>query len=118
MYTTFSIQFAGSLLKERLRGIVFDRTAILFFERASDCTNILYFGELSIFFVHRNSGFVQIVLNFSRILTGVHRVHGCEKHGLPVPFETSSSWNQSAQDDGVHVVSVPEVVDVIGEVVR
>ena len=63
--------------------------------------------------VRCNSGFIQI-----QILTGVHRVRGCEKHWLPVPFETSSSWNQSTLDDGVHVVSVPEVVDVLGEVVR
>ena len=31
-------------------------------------------------FVHYDSGFVQIVLNFFRILIVVHRVHGCEKH--------------------------------------
>ena len=31
-------------------------------------------------FVDRNSGFVQIVLNFFQILIDVHRVHGCEKH--------------------------------------
>ena len=36
--------------KERLHGIVFDRTAILFSERASDCNNLLYFGELSNYF--------------------------------------------------------------------
>ena len=48
--------------------------------------------------VHRDAGFLQIVLNFFLILIGVHRVHGCEKHGLPVPCETSSSWNQSALD--------------------
>ena len=39
-------------------------------------------------FVHRNSGFIQIVLNFFLILMDVHRVRGCEAHGLPVPFET------------------------------
>ena len=49
---------------------------------------------------------------------GVHRVHGCEEHGLPVPFGASSSWNQSTFDDGVHFVSVPDVVDVLGEVIR
>ena len=57
-------------------------------------------------FVRYDSGFIQIVSNFFLILMGVRRVHGCEKHGLPVP------------DDGVHVVSVSGVVDVIGEVVR
>ena len=35
--------------KERLRGIVFDRTAIPFSERVSNCTNTLYFGELTKF---------------------------------------------------------------------
>ena len=30
--------------------IEFDKTAILFCERASNCTNILYFGELSKYF--------------------------------------------------------------------
>ena len=49
---------------------------------------------------------------------GVHRVHGCEKHGLPVHCETFSSRNHSTLDDGVHVVSVPDVVDVIGEVIQ
>ena len=29
-------------------------------------------------FEHRDSGFVQIVLNFFQILIGVHRVHGCQ----------------------------------------
>ena len=28
--------------------------------------------------VHRNSGFVQIILNFLQILVGVHRVYGSE----------------------------------------
>ena len=60
-----------------------------------------------IVFVHHDYGFIQIVLNFFQILIGVHRVHGCEEHGLPVPFETVSSRNQSILDDGVHVVSVP-----------
>ena len=68
--------------------------------------------------VHLDSGFIQIVLGFCLILIGVHRLHSCEKHWLPVPFETSSSRNQSTLDDGVHVVSVPDVVDVLGEVVR
>ena len=48
---------------------------------------------------------------------GVHRPHGCEEHRLPVPFETFSSRNQSTLDDGVHVVSVPDVIDVLGEVI-
>ena len=31
-----------------------------------------------------DSGFVQIVFNFSLILSSIHRVHGCEGHWLPV----------------------------------
>ena len=31
-------------------------------------------------FAHRNSEFVQILLNFFQILVGVHRVHGSEKN--------------------------------------
>ena len=69
-------------------------------------------------FARRNSEFIQVVLNFFLILIGVHRVHGCEQHGLIVPFGTSSSRNQSTLDDGVHVVSVPDVGDVLGEVIR
>ena len=118
MYITFSIQIAGSVLKERLRGIVFDRTAILFSERASNCTNVLYLANSpSIFFVHCESGLIQIVLDFFQILVGVHRVHGCEKHCDCLSFLRLSSWNQSALDDGVHVVSVHDVVDVLGEVI-
>ena len=37
----------------------------------------------------------QVVSNFFHTLIVVHRVHCSEKHGLPVPFETSSSWDQS-----------------------
>ena len=65
----------------------------------------------------RDAGIVPIVLNFFQILTVVHRVHGYQKHSVPVHFETFSSLNQSALDDGVHVVSVPDVVDVLGEVI-
>ena len=71
-----------------MRAIEIDRTAILFFERASDCTYIFLVNSPSLF-VHRDSGF-KIVLNFFQILIGVHRVHGCEEHGLVVLFETFS----------------------------
>ena len=52
-------------------------------------------------FVHRESGFIQIVLNFFLILIGVHRVQGCEKYGLPVPFETfsiHSGWRSASRE--------------------
>ena len=36
---------------------------------------------------------------------------------LPISLGILTSWNQSALDDGVHVVSVPDVVDVLSEAV-
>ena len=36
---------------------------------------------------------------------------------MPVPLESLPSWNRSALDDGVHVVNVPNVVDVLHEVI-
>ena len=48
----------------------------------------------------------------------VHRVHGCEEHALSLSFfETLSSWNQSTVGNRVHVCHVPDVVDVLGEVI-
>ena len=87
--------------KERLHGIVFDTTAIFLSEQASNCTAMLGLSR-----------------SYWTSLIGAHRVHGCQRHGLPVPFKTSSSRNRSTLDDGVHVVSVPDASDVVGEVVR
>ena len=67
--------------------------------------------------MHRNSGLIQIVLDFFLIMVDEHRIHGCEEHGLPVSCETFFSKDQSTLDDGMHVVSVPDVVDVLGEVI-
>ena len=75
-------------------------------------------GELSKYFLYTAILGLSIVSNFFQIMIGVHRVHSCENTDSACPFETSSSRNQSTLDDGVHVVSVPDVVDVIGEVVR
>ena len=47
----------------------------------------------------------------------VHRFHGCEEHVLSFFSETFSSRNQSTLGDGVHVCHVPDVVDVLGEVI-
>ena len=66
MYTTFSIQIA-------CRWYVQKRTAILFSERASNCTNVLLlWWALQTFFVHRNLGFVQIAADFFLIMCSVH----------------------------------------------
>ena len=74
--------------KERLRWIVFDRTAILFSERASNCTkDTVFWWTLQVLYT-AFLGFSRIVLDFFQILIGVHRVHGSEKHGLPVSLET------------------------------
>ena len=69
-------------------------------------------------FLHCDSGFAQIVLDFFQILTVVHRVHSCEKHWLPVLFEASSSCDQSTFNDGVQFISVHDVIDVLDEVIR
>ena len=38
--------------------------------------------------VHRNSRFIQIVLNFFLILMYVHRFHGCEEYWMSISLET------------------------------
>ena len=68
-------------------------------------------------FAHCDSGFVQIVMNFFQVLSSVHRVHGCEEHWLHLLFVASSSWDQSILNDGIQFSSVPDVVDVLGEVI-
>ena len=69
-----------------------------------------WINSLNYFWYTAILGFILVVLNSFLILMGVHRVHGCEEHGLPVLLRLTS-WNRSALDDGVHVVSVPDVVD-------
>ena len=69
--------------KERLRGIVLDRTAILSSERALSCTNTLCFDEVSKSAI---LGLSRSYLASSKILIGVHRVHGCEKTLTACPF--------------------------------
>ena len=59
--------------------------------------------------------FVQIVLNFFHTLT-VHRIHSSEKHGLPIPFETSSSWVQSTSDSWMYFNYISDVIKKLGEV--
>ena len=87
----------------------FDKTALLFFKRGSNYTKIQLFLTFPSILVHCDSGFVQIVLDFFQILMVVHRVHCCE---------ASSSWDQSTFNDGVQYISVPDVVDVLSEVIQ
>ena len=49
-------------------------------------------------------------------LSPFHRVHCSEKHGLPVPFETFSSWDQSTSDYRMNFTYISDVMDVLGEV--
>ena len=63
-------------------------------------------------FVHRDSGFVQVVLDF-HVLIDAHRVDGCEEHS-----ETFFLLESIRPGCGVRLVSVPDVVDVLGEVIR
>ena len=59
--------------RERLRVIVFDKIAILSFERASTFTNILYFVDASKYFVWCDPWLVQVASNFFHTLIVVHR---------------------------------------------
>ena len=69
-------------------------------------------------FAYRDSAWILIVLKFFLIWSSIHRVHGCEKRWLPVPSKAFSSWDQSTFDNGVHFESVPDVVDVLGKLLR
>ena len=65
-------------------------------------------------FVRCDSEFVQIVFNFAVILSSTHRAHGCEKHRLPVLSEAFPLGISPR----LIMESVPDVVDVLGKVVR
>ena len=102
-----------------MRVIVFDRTAILFFERASDCTKILYFSELSMYFCTPRFGVCpdrieQTSSKYSLAYTGFTSVKNTD---CLSPLKLSS-WDQSALNSRVHVVRVPDVRDVLGDVIR
>ena len=97
--------------RERLRAILFDKIASLSSERALNCTNTLYFDEVSKYFC-----MVRFASNFLHALIVVHRVHCSENRGPPVPFETSSSWDQSTSDYQMYFTYISDVIDVVGEV--
>ena len=51
------------------------------------------------YFLRCDPWLVQVASNFFHALIVVHRVHCSDEHGLSVPFETSSSWDQSTSDN-------------------
>ena len=67
-------------------------------------------------FVHCNPGIIQVVLDFF-VLIDAHWVDGCEIHRISIFLKTVASRNQPRLNDGVQVVSVPNVIDVLDEVV-
>ena len=111
-FTTFSMHIAGKVLKKgRLRWIVSDKIAIPSAEQPSNYTHILYFGDFSKYSCTlqswADSGRNQLLRSNRR----------CEEHRLSIFLKTSASRNQPRLNDGVQVVSVPKVIDVLDEVV-
>ena len=72
--------------------------AILSSERAFNCTNTLCFDEVSKYFCMVRSLVCPERVELLPCFVIVHRIHCSEKHGLLVPFETFSSWDQSTSD--------------------
>ena len=66
--------------------------------------------------VHCNPWVIQVVLDFF-VLIDAYRVDGCEIHRMSIFLKTFASGNQLQLNDGVQVVSVPSMVDVLDEVV-
>ena len=105
--------------EDRLHVIEFDRTRILFFERASNFTNILHFGELSNYFLY------TAILGLSRSywtssrswlssigFTAVKNTDCLSFLGLLPP------GINPLLNDGVQFTSVLDMVDVLSEVTR
>ena len=115
MCTTFSIQIASKVLKKSdcVRSCLIELPPFPLSKLQIAPTNWILMCFPSIF-VHCNSGFIQVVLGFFLMLIGVHRIHGCKEYWMPISLQTFTS----TLDDGVRVVSVPNVVDVLIEVVR
>ena len=66
--------------------------------------------------VHCNPGIRQVVLDFC-VLIDEHWVHGRGEHHMHLFLDTFTTRNQPRLDDRVYVVRVPNIVDVLGEVV-
>ena len=61
-------------------------------------------------------GLIQVVINFF-VLIDAHRVDGCEIHRMSIFLKIFASQNQPRLNDGEQVVGVPNVIDVLDEVV-
>ena len=99
---------------ERLRVIVFDKIAILSSERALNCSKTLYFDEVSKYFCMVRSlacpSRIEFLPCFDRRPPGSLQ---WKTHGLPVPFETSSSWDHSTSDYWMYFTYTSDVIDVL-----
>ena len=69
-------------------------------------------------FVWSDLWVVHVAKTFFHTLIVIHRVHCSEKHKLSVAIETSSSRDQSISDILIHSTYIPDVADVLGEVLR
>ena len=79
--------------RERLHVTVSGKIASISLERASNCTNILYFKALPSILVWRDPWFRQIAWSFSHTISAVHRVHFSEEDRLSSSLEACFSWN-------------------------
>ena len=75
--------------RERLHVTAFGKTAILSLERASNCTNMLYSGDVS-----KYSGVGRFLVLSSRLgipfsICIIHRIYDSEEHSLSSSFKTS-----------------------------
>ena len=117
-YTTFSIQIAGNVLKRAIACNRFWQICSPFPWSSFKLHQYWILVRFPNVFVHCDSGFVPIVLDFFQIFSFVHRVYGCKEHWLPTLSEASSSQDESTFDNGVDFICVPDVVDVLGKVIR
>ena len=98
--------------------IEFDKIATPFHEKASNCTNILSFVKIPKYFCILRCwvcpGRIGLLPDLFWRTSGSRLLRTLTAFF----FEVSSSWDQSTFDDGVHFVSDPEVVDVLGKIIQ
>ena len=94
-----------------------NRNTILW-AKFKNCTKILCCDSSPSVYERCDSWFAQIVFNFILTKWNVYRVHDSQEHWLSVSFDTFPFCDQSTSKKGVRLVSLPDVVDLIGEVIR